>query len=174
MAVFAVSAAWAGVIGTALGGFIAFMTSWLVHRMERADRVAERSHAERRELYGAFLANAEDSMHLFQWLAEGHFSPAGSDADKQRANFFYDQEVTPRLMMLRIVGTPNVVESASEMRRALNDLRHVMTDAPTLPSDESPDFRDAHHRYRQTRSKFIELAHADLDEGGGRRVRLRS
>jgi hypothetical protein len=58
------------------------------------------------------------------------------------------------------------------MRRALNDLRHLMMDAESLPSDQSPEFRGAHHCYRQARGKFIELTHADLEERRGRRNRL--
>lgn len=172
MAVLAVDTAWVGLIGTALGGLIGFVASWSVHRMERAERVAERSRTERRDLYGAFLTKAEDSLHLFQWLAEGHIGPAGSEADKANANRFYDQEVTPRLMVLRIVGSPSVVEAASQMRKALNDVRHLMIEGENLPSDEGTQFTAAHSRYRQARDNFIAAAHIDLQEQPTRQGRL--
>ena len=162
MAVLAVDTAWVGVIGTALGGLIGFVASWSVHRMERAARVGEVLRTERRDLYGAFLTKAEDSLHLFQWVAEGHISPAGSEADKAKANRFYDQEVTPRLMVLRIVGSPDVVSAGSQMRQALNDVRHLMIDDEIVLSDESPQFMAAHRRYRRARDNFIALAHVDL------------
>lgn len=172
MAVLAVSAAWVGVVGAAVGAGIAFVGSWVVHRLERAHTIAERLRVEKKEAYASLLTSAEDSMHLFQWLAEGHVGPAGREEDKAKANYFYDQEVTPRLMVLRIIGASQVEEAASEMRRALNDLRHLMVDGETQPDHGSPQFMTAHARYRKTRDTFIERARADL-EHGRRRFALR-
>lgn len=169
MVVLAVGDAWVGlvggVVGTAVGGLIGFMTSWLVHRSERADRIAARSRAESKEAYAALLTHAEDSMHLFEWLAKGQFSPAGPERDKERADTFYDQEVTPRYRVLKIIGTSKVVEAAREMRSALNGVRHLMVDAEKLPTAESTAFKTAHGRYRVERDKFIERARADLEHG---------
>jgi hypothetical protein len=165
MVVLAVSAVWVGVVGTAVGGLIGLLGSVLVHRWARAERL----RAERKEAYAAFLAKAEDSLHLFQWLAEGHFED-GWKEDRARANRFYDQEVTPRLMVLKISGTHEVVEGASEVRRSLNGLRKLMLNelldpAADLPLDESPEFKNWHGCYRDARDKFILLARADLDRG---------
>jgi hypothetical protein len=139
MVVLADSAVWVGVVGTAVGGLIAILGSGLVHRWARAERL----RAERKDAYAAFLAKAEDSLHLFQWLAEGHFED-GWKEDGARANRFYDQEVTPRLMVLKMTGAPGVVEAASE-------------------------FKNWHASYRAARDNFIRLARADLERGEPRR-----
>ena len=146
MLVLAVSTAWVGVVGTVVGGLFGFITSWLVHRAERADRIAERGHAERKEAYAALLTHAENSMHLFQWLAEGQSTAAGVESDKDRANTVYDQEVTPRYMVLKITGTPKVIEAAGAMRDALNDVRRLMKTEP-LPTADSLNFKEAHDGY---------------------------
>ena len=92
------------------------------------------------------------------------------EEDKARANRFYDQEVTPRLMVLKISGTHEVVEGASEVRRSLNELRKLMLNelldpAADLPLDESPEFKNWHGCYRDARDKFILLARATLTAG---------
>ena len=87
MVVFAVSAAWVGVVGTVVGGVIGLLGSAFVRRWSRADRLRE----ERKDAYGTFLAKAEDSWHLFQWLAEGHFQD-GWVEDRANANRFYDRK----------------------------------------------------------------------------------
>ena len=166
MPVLAVSTAWVGVVGTAVGGLLGFMTSWVVHRSERAARIAERSRADRKDDYAALLTNAENSLHLFQWLAEGQVSPAGMEGDRAWANTFYDQEVTPRYMVLKIMGEPDVVAAAHELRHALNDVRHLMgRRGETLPTAASTEFKAAHGRYRAARDKFTEAARADLEHG---------
>lgn len=121
MLLLAASEAWVAVVASAVGGLIGFMTSWLVQRSERADRTAERAdrtaerlRTERREAYAALLTRAEDSMHLFQWLAEGHSGPAGIEGDKAEADTFYDREVTPRYRLLKIIGTPKMVEAGRD------------------------------------------------------------
>jgi hypothetical protein len=156
-----------------VGGLIGFMTSWLVHRSERATRIAERSRADRKDAYAALLTHAEHSLHLFEWLAEGQFSPAGMEGDKARANTFYDQEVTPRYMVLKIMGKPKVVAAAGELRLALNGVRHLMVDGKRLPTAESTEFKTAHGRYRAARDKFTEIARADLDTGNDKLIRRR-
>jgi hypothetical protein len=165
--VVAISDTWGaliGLAGVALGGLIGFVGSWLVHRSERAERLAERSRAERKEAYAALLTKAEDSLQLFQWLAEGQFSPAGAERDREKANTFYDQEVTPRYRVLKIIGPPSVVEAARQMRRKLNAVRHLVLDSQELPSAESREFKDAHNHYRESRDEFIEIARADLEQ----------
>ncbi|MGH2451312.1 MAG: hypothetical protein ACRDGE_08590 [Candidatus Limnocylindria bacterium] len=174
MVVLADSAVWVGVVGTVVGGLIGILGSLLVHRWARAERL----RAERKEAYGAFLAKTEDSLHLFQWLAEGHLED-GWKEDTAKANRFYDQEVTPRLMVLKIIGTRGVVEAASELRRPLNELRKLMLDEvlgpEDIPMDESPPFKQWHESYREARDTFIELARADLErEGRRRKHRFRS
>jgi hypothetical protein len=166
----ALDAAWVGVVGVAVGGLLGFMSSWVVHRSERADRIAERVRADRKEAraekmeaYAALLTHAEDSMHLFEWLAKGQFGPAGAKSDRDSANTFYDREVTPRYRVLKIlIDNPEVVKAAREMRMALNRVRHLVVDSKTLPSAASTEFIDAHRRYRAERDRFIELTHADL------------
>lgn len=174
MSVLAVSAAWVGVIGTAVGGFIGVMSSWLVHRLQRADTIAERSRTERWDAYGGFLKNAEDSLHRFQWLAEGHVPPDRIKEERTEANYFYDREVTPRLMVLKIFGPPEVVKAASELRGALNKVRKLIVEGETLPSDESPEFKNVHTGYRTARDTFIELAGTDLERVRRKRRWLRA
>lgn len=150
--------------GVALGGLIGVVGSWLVHRSERAERQDERSRQERKEACVALLTKAEDSLHLFQWLAEGQFTVDGVGADRQKADTFYDQEVTTRYRVLKIIGRPEVVEAAREMRRKLNDVRHLVVDPNEPPSAESREFKDAHNDYRTSRDRFIEIAQADLGQ----------
>ena len=166
MVVLAVSAAWVGVVGTAVGGLLGFLSSWLVHRYERNERIAERSRAERKEAYAALLTNSEDSMHLYEWLAEGHVSPAGKEVDRKTADHFYDEHVSPRYRVLKIIGTPKVVEGGKEMRKALNRVRHLMVDGPTetMPTKPSSEFDAAHNSYRKARNTFVKLAGADLQQ----------
>jgi hypothetical protein len=79
------ASAWVAVVGTAvggvIGGLIGFMTNWYVQRSERADRIAERSRTERKDAYAALLTHSEDSMHLFEWLAQ-NTSPTKEERDK--------------------------------------------------------------------------------------------
>lgn len=161
MAVVAVSAVWAGVAGAAVGGLLAFMSSWLVHRSERAERISERSRGEMKEACAALLTSAEDSMHLFEWLVKDHYGETASKEDKAKADHFYDQEVTPRVMALRIIGDDEVVGAAGEMRHAINHVRHLIVDAEALPTKE--EFRHAQVSYRARRRTFITLARADLE-----------
>jgi hypothetical protein len=166
MSVLAVSDVWVGVvgvIGTAIGASIGAMSSWLVHRWQRADTIAERSRAERWDAYGGFLKNAEDSLHRFQWLAEGHVPPERIKEERTEANYFYDQEVTPRLMVLKIFGPTEVVKAASDLRSALNEVRNLIVESEPLPTDKSPEFMRAHIGYRAARDTFIELAGTDLE-----------
>jgi hypothetical protein len=74
-----IDSAWVGVVGTALGGLIGFLTSWLIHRSEREERIEERRRAEKKEVYAAFLRCAEDSFHRFQRLAERQFTDLRED-----------------------------------------------------------------------------------------------
>jgi hypothetical protein len=163
MPVLAVDDVWVGVIGTAVGGVIGVLSSWLVHRWQRADTIAERSRTERWDAYGEFLKNAEDSLHRFQWLAERHVPPERFKEERTEANYFYDQEVTPRLMVLKIFGPPEVVKAASGLRRALNDIRKLMVEVEPPPTDESRAFKKAHASYRKARDAFIERAGSDLE-----------
>jgi hypothetical protein len=164
MAVLAVSAAWVGVVGTVAGGLLGIMATLMLHRSERAERTAERSRAEKKEAYAALLTYAEDSLHLFERLAEGQFSrPGGEEDDLDKAYNFYDQEVTPRYMVLKIIGEEEVLPAAKELRDALNFVRHLMRDTKPLPTKESSEFETAHSRYRTARDRFIGLARADLD-----------
>ena len=169
MSVLAVSAAWVGVVGAAVGGVLGFATSWAIHRSERADRIAERSRAERLDAYADLLTQAENSLHLFQWLAEGEFSPDGMERDKTRAKIFYDEQVTPRYMVLKITGKPEVVEAAGDLRGALNRVRKLTT-GKTLPSAEK--FGAAHQGYRAARDEFTKAVAADLDPPKRRKLRL--
>jgi hypothetical protein len=59
-------------------------SSWLVHRMQRADMIAARSRTERRDAYTGFLKSAEDSLHRFQWIAKGRVPPGGSMKREER------------------------------------------------------------------------------------------
>jgi hypothetical protein len=167
MIVLAVSAAWVGVVGTVVGGLLGFLTSWLVHRLERNERIAERSRAERKEAYAALLTSAEDSMHLYEKLAKGHFSPAGKEEDRKAAYHFFDETMSPRYRVLKIIGTPKIVKAARGMRRALNAVRHLMVDGPpeTMPAKQSSEFNVAHSRYREAREVFIKVAGNDLEHG---------
>src|SRR5215211_3179892 len=61
----------------------------------------------------------------------------GVSCEGARANRSYDHEVTPRLMVLKITGTREVAEAASEMRGALNGLRKLML-SELLEPDELP------------------------------------
>jgi hypothetical protein len=152
-----------------VGGVLGFVTSWAIHRSERADRIAERSRAERLDAYAALLTQAENSLHRFQWLAEGNFSPDGMEMDKARANVFYDEQVTPRYMVLKITGKPGVVKAAGDLREALNRVRKVTT-GETLPREGK--FSAAHDGYRAARDEFTKAVAADLDPPKQRRVRL--
>jgi hypothetical protein len=163
MAVLAVSAAWVGVVGTAVGGLLGAMATLMLHRSERAERIAERSRAERKEAYAALLTSTEDSFHLFERLAEGQFSRAGSEEDDlDKAKNFYDHEVTPRYMVQKIIGEEAVLPAAKELRDALNSVRHLMGTQP-MPTKESTKFKAGQSRYRKARDRFIELARSDLD-----------
>jgi hypothetical protein len=75
---------------------------------------------------------------------------------------FYDREVTPRYMNLKIIGEPSVVATARTLRRSLNDVRHLIVDGEEIPNATSEQFRRAHQEYRQNRDSFISSARADL------------
>ena len=166
MAVLAVSAAWVGVVGTIAGGLLGVMATLMLHRSERAERIAERSRAERKEAYAALLTSAEDSFHLFERLAEGQFSRAGSEEDDlDKADKFYDDEVTPRYMVQKIIGEEEVLPAAKELRDSLNSVRHFMMDARPLPTKKSLNFQRLQSRYRTARDRFIALARSGLDLG---------
>ena len=160
--ILALDEAWVGVVGVAVGGFFGFVGSWLVHRGERTERLEERSRAERKDGYSGFLTSAEDSVHRFQRLAEGHFTGAGRDVDRTTAIFLYDQEVTPRYMVLKIIGGREVLPSAEVLREAVNALRHLVTDDADIPDAGGNAFRTALDRYRSARDFFIHAAQADL------------
>ena len=163
MLVFAESSAWIGVAGTVVGGVIVVTSSWLLHRWERGARLAERSRAERKEAYAAFLTNAEDSMHLFQWLTKDASSAAAREDDEARADKFYDGEVVPRYRILELVATRTVLKPAREMRVALNDIRHLMKDSTTGVTRDDAEFKAAHTSYRRARDAFLVAARADLE-----------
>jgi hypothetical protein len=164
--VLAVSDAWIGLVGVLLGGLIGFVSSWLVHRSERSERTLERSRAERKEAYASLLTKAEDSMHKFQWVAEGEFGSQEAERERvQEANVFYDQEVTPRYRVLKIIGPPRVVEAARDMRKSLNAVRRLWIDTERLPRADDAEFKAAHNQYREERNRFIKLARADLEQG---------
>jgi hypothetical protein len=164
MAVLAVSAAWVGVVGTIAGGLLGVMATLMLHRSERAERIAERSRAERKEAYAALLTYAEDSFHLFERIAEGQFSRAGSQEDDlDKADKFYDDAVTPRYMVQKIIGEEAVLPAAKELRDSLNSVRHFMIDSRPLPTKKSLNFQRLHSRYRRARDQFIAHARSGLD-----------
>ncbi len=111
------------------------------------------------------LTKAEDSFHLFQWLAKGRFGPVGSEEDRKAANLFYDQEVTIRYRALEIIGTSDVARAAHDVRRRLNDLRHLLNDVETLPptGEKRVRFEALEDGYRDARDRFIVLARAELE-----------
>jgi hypothetical protein len=158
--VLALSAPWAAVIGAAVGGSIGFLGTLLAQAFARRSMIAERSREERKEAYAAFLRSAEDCLHHFERIAEGHVSPAGRDEDIRRANYFYDEEVTPRLRVMEIIGRPPVVGAAKELRQALNEIRKLWTKSETPPDLE--EFKAKQRDYRPARDKFIERVKADL------------
>jgi hypothetical protein len=160
----AVSDVWIGVIGTAIGGLIGVLSSWLVHVMQRADTIAERTRTERSEAYKGLLMSAEDSLHRFQWLAEGRVRPTTEVEDKrQEANYFYDREVTPRYMVLKIFGPQKVIDASKALRDSLNAIRKlVVTDQP-MPSNVGKAFEQLQTKYRDARDAFIDIAGADLE-----------
>ena len=173
MSVLAVSTAWVGVVGTAVGGVLGFATSWAIHRSERADRIAERSRAERLDAYAQLLTQAENSLHLFEWLAEGDSRPDEMERDKTRAKYFYDEEVTPRYMVLKLTAQPAVVEAAHDLRDVLSDIRDLTVRRGRPPAaKQSTEFRTAHHRYRAAREEFTKAAADDLDPPKRQKFRL--
>jgi hypothetical protein len=108
-------------------------------------------------------------LHRFQWLAQRHVPSERIKEARTEANYFYDQEVTPRLMVLKIFGPREVVEAASGLRAALNDVRKLIVDGRTMPNDESPEWKLAHINYRIARDEFIGSAGRDLGDVRGKR-----
>jgi hypothetical protein len=170
--ILAESSAWVGVAGTAVGGLIGFAASWLVHRSERAERAAEkindrvqglddRSRAEKKEAYAAFLTRAEDSMHLFQFLTDDATGPPGTE-DKAAAIKFYDQEVVPRYRMMELIGAEKPLDAAHSMRVALNDIRRLIKRSASPVTKNNEEFKTAHTSYRRARDAFLDAARADL------------
>jgi hypothetical protein len=166
-----VSDVWIGVIGTAIGGLIGAVSSWLVHLMQRADTIAERTRTERSDAYRGLLTSAEDSLHRFQWLAEAQVPPERIDEHRREANYFYDREVTPRHMVLKIFGPQPVIDAASGLRKALNDIRKLIVEGETMPADVSLEFDKLQTRYRTAREAFIKQAEEDLRPKAGAVVR---
>lgn len=164
MVVLAVSAElWVGLIGVALGGLLGFATHAYVRRSERAQAIEERSRAERKDAYSALLTSAENSLHRFQWLADRHVDPHRIEHERIEANFYYDQEVTPRYFVLRMTATDAVATAARELRKALNEVRKLFR-AEALPTKESAEWKKAHGDYRYARAEFLRLALIDLKQ----------
>jgi len=101
-------------------------------------------------------------LHRFQRLAEGHFTGAGRDADRPVAIFLYDQEVTPRYMVLKIIGGREVLPSTKVLRDAVKPLRRLVRDGADIPDADGTSFRTALDRYLAARDDFIDAAQADL------------
>lgn len=165
-----VDSAWVGVVGTALGGLLGFMTSWLVHRSERDERVEERVRAEKMNSYTAFLRHAEDSFHRFERLAEEEIDPAQIERDKATADHFFDDEVVLdyRVLEFFVDRSHNVGEAARAYLKTLRQVRALIRNATTFPTEgtERKDFCDSRREYRAGRTEFTRSVRADLGRGG--------
>ena len=104
MALVALSAGWIGVIGAAVGGLVGVLGTLLGQRLDRHFTIGERSREERKEVYVAFLTSVEDSLHQFERLAEGKQTKAGRAEDLRKADYFYDEQVTPRYKVMELIG----------------------------------------------------------------------
>ena len=122
--------------------------------------------------YAAFLTAAEESMHLFQPLAEKEYGAAENrnKASINKADRFYDDNVVTRYRVLKIIGDENVIKPAKEMKDALNKIRKSVKESPieSIPKEHSPAYGLAHTSYRRARDRFIEAARADLERKGRR------
>jgi hypothetical protein len=166
-----VDSAWVGVVGTALGGLLGFMTSWLVHRSEREERVEERLRAEKRAAYTAFLRHAEDSFHRFERLATEKIDPAQTERDKTAANRFLDDEVVLdfRVLEFFVDRSHDVGEAAHAYVHVLRDVRKLIKGAERLPAEGQAfkDFDASRELYRAKRKEFTRCVRDDLGQGEG-------
>jgi hypothetical protein len=152
-----------GVIGTAIGGLIGVLSSWLVHVMQRADTIAERTRTERSETYKGLLTSAEDSLHRFEWIAEGRVPRREVEGKRREADYFYDREVTPRYMVLKIFGPHKVIVASKALRDSLNDIRELVVEREPMPKDVRAQFKTVQAKYRLARDVFIDIAGAHLE-----------
>ena len=191
--IFGESIAWLGGAATFCAGVLAFAAAvWInvsdrkerrdERRRDRADMVADRARAERKEAYAVLLKCAEDSMHKFEWVEKGVFTEDEHERDLEKADVFYDQEVSVRYQVLKMIGTPAVVTAAREMRRPLRDIRGMMVSQANAPTSEgigrdsrrAGKFDALHARYRTARDEFARAASIDLGLADEDRDRLHS
>jgi hypothetical protein len=89
-------------------------------------------------------------------------SPGRLDEERREADYFYDREVTPRHMVLKIFGPEKVLGAATDLRSALNKVRKLIVEGTALPPDVSVRFEELQDDYRTARETFIERAGTDL------------
>jgi hypothetical protein len=100
----------------------------------------------------------------FERLAKDEFTDERHEYEA-RAKAFYDDEVTPRYRVLKLIGKPKVVAAARAMRQKLDAVGDLATGryGPAVTAD-SPEFYAAHNDYRAARNCFTDLARCDLGQ----------
>jgi hypothetical protein len=114
-----------GALLTVVGGVVTYALGWLTHRRDRSEQITQRNRAERLATYSSFLEAVNNSAHRRGNLAE---NPYGDRAeDKQAAAYYFDQNVSPRMLTLRLVGTKEAVEAVTTLHDELRRFRERLT-----------------------------------------------
>jgi hypothetical protein len=151
-------------IFTLVGVVLGIGSQWLLHRRHQEEALADRLHAERREAYTALLVSASECAQLLGSVAAGHgYGETGGEEARQKAAYAVDRDLTPRFRAIELVGTPEAVDAAAEMRRRLLQFRDRMTrgEGP-LPAYESNEYRQVYEPFQRARDKFIAVARSDV------------
>jgi hypothetical protein len=146
-------------VGVVLGIF----SQWLLQRRSRAEARADRLRTDRCEAYVALLVSVNECAHQLARVCEhGYGAPSDAEA-RAKAAYFFDQDVTPRHRVVELVGTPEAVDAAAEMRADLVRFRDRVTkrDRPA-PAYRTDDYNQVYEPFRQARGKFVAAARADL------------
>lgn len=150
--------------GVFAGGGLQALQQRAGHRARREEASADRLWAARRDAYAEFLVAFNNAAHTAGNLAPrpGRAAQSGAEA-RELADYFFDENVTPALRSLEIVGTTEAAERARTAAAALSDFRDRMTHpnkpAPPYRSDE---YNASYEPARAARLRFQERASAEL------------
>ena len=150
--------------GVLAGGGLQALQQRAGHRARREESSADRLWAARRDSYAEFLVAFNNAAHTAGNLAPrpGRAAPTGAEA-REFADYYFDENVTPALRSLEIVGTAEAAELARAAAAALSDFRDRMTH-PELPAPRyrTGEYNAAYDPARAARLRFQERAAAEL------------
>jgi hypothetical protein len=161
----------AGAILVVAGGAVTYLFGWLAHRRDRGELIADRNRSERLAAYASFLESVNHSAHMIGNLAENPYGDRA--ANRQEAAYYLDQNVTPRLLTLRLVGTSDAVDSADDLHKKLVAFREGLTATEDPPKYRSPEYNSLYGPVSTARELFISLANAELGRRSAHTVQTR-